>query len=122
MTIHEIRTDLAPAEVVARARAFFPLAGSSYAAFPREGGEGHLRLHLEVGEIVIGAVREGDATRVRGSASRGAHLLTRFLTTLARPLDATRTTHRHRLHAVHGALVEAGAPERLAAPAAARAA
>ena len=105
MTIHEIRTPLAPAQVIGRARSFFALAGTPYAAFAEVVGDGFLKLHLEVGEIVIGASRQGDSTCVRGSASRGAHLLTRFLITLAPPLDAEQKTHRYRLpesRAEHG--------------------
>lgn len=106
MTIHEIRTQLTPAEVIERARSFFALAGTPYASFPERAGEGYLKLHMEVGEIVIGAAERDGTTTVRGSASRGAHLLTRFLTTLAPPLDVQRTTHRPGLHATHAAQVE----------------
>ena len=106
MTIHEIRTPLAPAEVIGRARSFFALAGTPYAAFAEVVGEGFLKLHMEVGEIVIAALPQGDSTWVRGSASRGAHLLTGFLTTLASPLDAKQTTHRYGVHETRAAQVE----------------
>jgi hypothetical protein len=106
MTIHEIRTRLSPAEVIERARSFFALAGTPYASFPERAGKGYLKLHMEVGEIVIGAAERDGETVVRGSASRGAHLLTGFLTTLAPPLDARCTTHRPGLHETHAAQVE----------------
>ena len=61
---------------------------------------------MEVGEIVIAALPRNGSTWVRGSASRGAHLLTRFLTTLAPPLDARQTTHRLGLHRTRAAQVE----------------
>ena len=105
MTIHETRTHLTPTEVIERALSFFALAGSSYAAFPDRIEEGFLKLHMEVGEILIGAVPHGDWTWVRGSASRGGHLLTRFLTTLGPPLDANQTTYRHGQHETLGAQV-----------------
>jgi hypothetical protein len=106
MTIHETRTPLAPAEVIERARSFFTHAGTPYAAFAEQAGDGFLKLHLEVGEIVIAALPQGDSTWVRGSASRGAHLLTRFLTTLAPSLDAKQTTHRRGLRRTRAAQVE----------------
>jgi hypothetical protein len=103
MTIHEIRTDLSPAEVIERARTFFAQAGTPSAAFPEQRGAGFLKLHVEVGEIVIAALPEDDHTRVRGSASRGAQLLMRFLTTLGHPLDARQTVNRYRDRQVFGA-------------------
>lgn len=106
MKIHEIRTSLTSDEVIERARAFFTHAGSAYAAFAEQVGRGYLKLFLEVGEIVIGCVpREDGSTLVRGSASRGEHLLTRFLITLARPSDARQSLHRHGLHRTHAAKV-----------------
>ena len=106
MTIHEIRTPLSPAEVIGRARSFFALASTPYAACEEQVGDTFLKLHMEVGEVVIGAFPDGGITRVRGSASRGAHLLTRFLTTLSPPLDASRTIHRHGVHRARAARVE----------------
>ena len=103
MTIHEIKTDLSPAEVIERARTFFALAGTPSAAFPEKRGAGFVKLHVEVGEIVIAALPADDHTRVRGSASRGAQLLMRFLTTLGHPLDARQTVHRYRHQKVFGA-------------------
>lgn len=95
MTILETTTDLQPNEVLQAARRFFALAGSSYAASFEQMGDGYLRLHLEVGEIVIGAFPQDGATRVRGCASRGVPLLSRFLTTLGPALDVRQSTRRY---------------------------
>jgi hypothetical protein len=94
MTVHETRTRMEPAEVLERARSFFALAGTPYAAFPESGGDGFLRLHMEVGEMVIAAGRCDGVTWVRGSASRGIPLLTRFLTTLGAVFDTKETVNR----------------------------
>lgn len=110
MRIHEIRTDLSPAEVIERARRFFTLASTPYASFEEKVGEGYLKLFLEVGEIVIGAMPQDSATVVRGSASRGEHLLTGFFTSLAPAQDARQTLHRRGVKEARGALVEAGRP------------
>lgn len=119
MRIHETTTKLPAAEVIERARSFFTLASTPYASFEEKVGEGYLKLFLEVGEIVIGCVpREDGTTLVRGSASRGEHLLTSFLTTLAPPLDARQVLHRHGVREARAALVSAPAAQ--AEPAAAQ--
>ena len=120
MRIHETQTRLSPAEVIERARRFFTLASTPYASFEEKVGTGYLKLFLEVGEIVIGCVPADGTTLVRGSASRGEHLLTSFLTTLAPPLDARQTLHRYGVEVGRAALVEkvaAEAPTRLGAAA-----
>ena len=61
---------------------------------------------MEVGEIVIGTMRSDGDTLVRGSASRAVPLLTRFLSTLAPPLDLRQTEHRRGVHRVSGAEVK----------------
>lgn len=103
MTIHEVRTDLAADEVLERAHGFFMRAGSAYAAFPHQRGAGWLRLHLDVGEVVIAALAQDVGTIVRGSSSRGAHLLTRFLRTLAPPQRVKREIHRYGRHEPYAA-------------------
>jgi hypothetical protein len=95
MTIYETHTDLAPSEVVERARAFYEGVRTPYAAYVDEGGSAHLRLKLEVGEVTIGAIRNGGSTQVRGSASRGAHLLARFFATIAPASEARWEVNRH---------------------------
>ena len=106
MRIHEIRTHLPADQVIERARSFFTHAGTPYASFQENVGEGWIRLFLEVGEIVIGTVPREGGTLVRGSASRGAHLLTRFLVSLGAPGDARQTLHRHGVVEVREARVE----------------
>ena len=106
MRIHETITILPPHEVLSRARAFFAHAGSSYASFEEHADQGYVKLFLEVGEIVIGTVPAAEGTRVRGSASRGEHLLTRFLTTLSAPGDLKQSLHRHGRHEERAALVD----------------
>ena len=115
MRIHEVRTGLPPGEVIQRAREFFTLASSPYAAFEEKSGEGYLKLFLEVGEMVIGANIADGATVVRGSASRGEHLLMSFLTSLSSPLEPRQVLHRYGLREEHGAL-SASKPEALLPP------
>lgn len=110
MTLHETRTSLPPAVVIERARSFFTIMNSPYATFIELIGEGCLRVHIEMGEIVVGAIGDDESTWVRGSASRGAHLLTRFLATLGPPSKTEQTTRRHRHHETHAVLSETFAP------------
>ena len=119
MRIHETLTPLTPEQVIDRARGFFAHAGSSYASFEETAGSGYIKLFLEVGEIVIGTIPTAEGTRVRGSASRGEHLLTGFLAALAAPGDVRQTLHRAGRHEERAALVdrEPGARARLRAAA-----
>ena len=97
MTIHEATTHLAAAEVVERARTFFAGIRSPNAAAEEARGTMHLRFHLDMGEIVIGAIPVEGGTRVRGSGSRGAALISRFLTTLPPAIpSAVERPHRAR--------------------------
>lgn len=109
MTIYETHTSLEPAEVLERARRFFPFAATPYASFADASTQGYARFRLEVGEMVIAAARDGEVTRVRASASRGALLLARFLTMLGSPLDVRETTWRPGFSSKWGAIVEPGA-------------
>jgi hypothetical protein len=106
MILHEITTELAPSEVIARARSFFLRHGTPDAASQVDTDESFLRLHIEVGEIVIAAIRQQGYTRVRGSASRGAHLLSSFLTTLGCAATISRTTCRHGVRRATAGLAE----------------
>ncbi len=81
MRIHEAWTQLPPAAVIERARRYFGSQHSPKSAFVEEAGENHLRLHLDMGEIVIAVLPSGDGYLVRGSASRGEGALSRFLAT-----------------------------------------
>lgn len=127
MTIHETRTELTPAEVIELARSFFAHAGTPYAAFPEVVGDNYLKLHMEVGEVVIAVVERDGSNWIRGTASRGEHLLSRFLTTLAPPLDVSETINRSRRKETRAAQVETAAvrapePAGLATPRPAQAA
>jgi hypothetical protein len=85
MLIQEVVTDLPAEEVVRRAKEFFSLRLTPYAAFTEDGGEGHVRFSTEAGDLTIGVGRQGDRNLVRGSTSRMHHELSQFLTTLAPP-------------------------------------
>ena len=45
--------------------------------------------------LLIGAFRNGGSTRVRGSASRGSHLLARFFASIAPAASARREVNRY---------------------------
>ena len=83
MLIQEIVTDLAPADVLARAREWFTTRFSPYAGFIEEQSEYHLRFEMESGELVIGVGEKDGRTVVRGSTSRLHHELSQFFITIA---------------------------------------
>jgi hypothetical protein len=85
MLTQEVVTDLAPEEVIERARVFFTTRFSPYAGFVEDQGPTHVRFRFEAGTLVIGAGRNEDRTWVRGSTSRLHHELSQFLSTLAFP-------------------------------------
>ena len=116
MIIYETRTELSPDEVLRRALDCLPHAGTPYAAFPGEAGSGSLRLRMEVGEIVIAAVRQDDQTYVRASGSRGMHLVSHFLGALGMPLDVRQTTSRRGARICRGARVKVFAREARVTP------
>jgi hypothetical protein len=81
--IQEIRTSMAPAAVLAAAKAFFPKQSGIYAAFPESEGAGYITFRGQGGEeLVVGATAEGGATIVRGSTYLFDQQVGRFLTTL----------------------------------------
>lgn len=106
MTIHETMTTLAPARVIEQALDFFEHTGAPEVAFVEEAGEGYLRLHMNVGEIVIGALVRENGTWVRGSASRAPQLVSRFLMTLGAPLQPAQTVNRRGTRLTRGILSE----------------
>jgi hypothetical protein len=90
MLVQEIETTLPAAEVIRRARAFFAHAGPC-GGCPTGGGPAHVRFDLDMGEVVLGVLPGADGrSLVRGSASRGAGLIGRFLCTLGPPADVRR--------------------------------
>lgn len=89
MLIQEVLTDLPAAEVITRAKEFFTTRLSQYTALVAEESDAHVKLDIEAGEVVIGAVAKEGRTLVRGSTSRLHHELSQFLTTLA-PAEEVR--------------------------------
>lgn len=85
MLIQEVETELSPPEVIERARSFFTLLFTPYAAFVEEEGDSHIRFSIEAGELMIGVGHRDGRTVVRGSTARMHHELSQFLTTLAAP-------------------------------------
>ena len=82
-TLQEFRTTLAPAEVLSRAKAFFPGRNSLYAAFLDQEGSSHATFRgLGGEEIVIAAVAQDGSTRVTGSTYMFDAQISRFFTTL----------------------------------------
>jgi hypothetical protein len=85
MLILETVTELPGEEVIRRARDFFSLRLTQYAAFEEEAGPTHLRLSSEAADLTIGVGQQDGRTHVRGSTSRMHHELSQFLATLAPP-------------------------------------
>ena len=85
MLIQEVLTELPAGEVIERAREFFTLRMSSYAAFAEDAGPSHIKFVTEAGDLTIGVGTQGDRSLVRGSTSRMHHELSQFLSTLAPP-------------------------------------
>lgn len=108
MTILETRTEMAPAEVLRRARSFFETCPTPASAFVEHAGDGYLQFRGEVGEIVIATLVGEQGTTVRGSASRGVSVVSRFLSLLGTPMEVRQTTHRHGFHGRSAARVEQG--------------
>jgi hypothetical protein len=89
MLIQEVLTELSAEEVITRARDFFTLRLSPYAAFTQDAGPTHIRFATEAGEVMIGVGKQDDRNLVRGSTSRLHHELSQFLVTLA-PAEEVR--------------------------------
>ena len=85
MLLQEVETDLSPREVLDRAKEFFQLRMSPYAAFLADESESHARFRFAEGELVVGTVVQEKGTLVRGSTSRNVRELSQFLATLAPP-------------------------------------
>jgi hypothetical protein len=85
MLIQEVLTDVPAAEVIQRARDWFTLRRTPYAAFTEDASDHHIRLSAEAGDVTIGTGTQDGRTLVRGSTSRMHHELSQFLSTLAPP-------------------------------------
>jgi len=82
---HETTTSLPPAEVLARAKAFFAERVPNTAAYPEREGPTFLTLRGQGGEEVALAVVPGDReSRVRASTLFFDQAVDRFLSTLPR--------------------------------------
>jgi len=88
--VHETRTSLAGAEVLARARRFFAERVPHNAAFPEKEGPAWLVLRGQGGEEVAIAVIDEPAggTRVRASTLFFDQAVDRFLSTLPPAAEA----------------------------------
>lgn len=81
--VHETRTTLDAAEVLARARCFFAERVPHQAAYPEQQGPGFLTLRGQGGEeIALAAWSADGATRVRASTLLFDQPVMRFLSTL----------------------------------------
>ena len=89
MLIQEVLTDVAPAEVIERAREWFTLRMSPYAGFTQDASDPHVVFATEAGDLTIGTGTQDGRTLVRGSTSRMHHELSQFLSTLA-PTEEVR--------------------------------
>jgi hypothetical protein len=82
-TMQEMRTTLAPADVLAAAKEFFARRTSIYAAFPEQESAAHVSLRGQGGEeIIIGAIVRDGATLVTGASNMYDAQVSRFLSTL----------------------------------------
>ncbi|CAN5176074.1 hypothetical protein BH24GEM2_BH24GEM2_09000 [soil metagenome] len=91
MLIQETFTDLPGPEVIQRARTFFTLQFSPYAAFVEDESDTHIRFHTEAGGLTLAVGRQGDRNLVRGSTSRLNHELSQFLVTLSKPEEVRQS-------------------------------
>ncbi len=82
-TLQEYRSTLPPAEVLARAKAFFSRRNSLYATFLEQEGPSHVTFRGQGGEeLVIGAIVRDGATLVTGSTYLFDMQVARFFSTL----------------------------------------
>ena len=82
-TVQEAVTTLAPAEVIASAKAFFARRNSIYSAFLEKEGPGYVTFRGQGGEeLVIAAASVQAETRVTGSTYLFDQQIARFLATL----------------------------------------
>lgn len=82
-TLQEYHTTATPEEVLAEAKQFFTRHNSLYATFIDRDGPTFVSFRGQGGEeVIIAAVRQGDATRVTGSTYLFDMQIARFFTTL----------------------------------------
>jgi hypothetical protein len=91
--MQEFRTTLAPADVLARAKAFFSRRNSLYAAFLDKEDATHVTFRGQGGEeIVLAAIERDGATLVTGSTYIFDMQIARFFTTLPEVEAAAQVT------------------------------
>jgi hypothetical protein len=82
-TLQQVRTTLAPAEVLAAARTFFSQRSGIYSAFPEKAGPTFLTLRgLGGEEVAIGVATAGGDTTVSASSYMFDQQVARFLSSL----------------------------------------
>jgi hypothetical protein len=82
-TLQEVRTTLAPQEVLVRAKQFFSQRNPLYATFLDQEGPGHATFRGQGGEeVVIAAMQKDGATLVTGSTYLFDMQIARFFSTL----------------------------------------
>jgi hypothetical protein len=82
-TLQEYHSALSPADVLARAKAFFSARNSIYATFPDREGPGFATFRGQGGEeLIIAAIERDGATLVTGSSYLFDAQIARFFTTL----------------------------------------
>jgi hypothetical protein len=90
-TLQEYHSTLPPAEVLKRAKEFFPKRNSLYPAFLEQESASHATFRGQGGEeVVIAAIARDGATLVTGSSYIFDMQVARFFTTLP-PFEATET-------------------------------
>jgi hypothetical protein len=83
--VYETTTALAPAEIIARAKAFFAERVPNMAAFPEKEGPAYLTLRGQGGEeVVLAIISTGTVNRVRASTLLFDQAVERFLSTIGR--------------------------------------
>jgi len=82
-TLQQVRTTLAPAEVLAAAKEFFAQRSGIYSAFPEKTGPTYLTLRgLGGEEIAIGVAPDAGGTSVSASSYMFDQQVARFLSSL----------------------------------------
>jgi hypothetical protein len=92
-TLQHTRTSLAPAEVLAQAKAYFAGRHGIYAAFPEKEGPTFVSLRGQGGEeILVGVATDDAGTQVTGSSYLFDQQVARFFSTLPPfPTEDTNT-------------------------------
>jgi hypothetical protein len=87
-TLQEAYTTLSPSEVIQEAKVFFARRNSVYTAFLEREGPGYATFRGQGGEeIALGAVAEGEGSRVTASTYLFDQQVARFLDSLPRPAE-----------------------------------